>query len=105
MAFCRSCGKEIDDRAVICVHCGVQTDKAELYAAPSNAGKRDWTVALLLCVFLGALGIHRFYVGKTGTGLLWLFTLGCLGIGALVDLITICTGSFTDVDGYPLNKR
>lgn len=37
MAFCRSCGKEIDDRAVICVHCGVQTDKAELYTAPSNA--------------------------------------------------------------------
>lgn len=105
MAFCRNCGAEINDNAVICINCGAETDKAKALTAPSNAGQSDWTVALLLCIFLGAFGIHRFYVGKTGTGLIWLFTLGCFGIGALVDLITICTGSFTDVNGHPLHKR
>lgn len=52
--------------------------------------------ALLLCFFLGGLRIHRFYVGKVGTGILMIVTLGGLGIWVLVDLIMIIVGAFRD---------
>ncbi len=55
--------------------------------------------AAVLCFFLGALGVHRFYVGKIGTGILWLVTLGFCGIGEIVDFIMILCGSFTDKNG------
>lgn len=54
--------------------------------------------AAVLCFFLGAFGIHRFYVGKIGTGLLWMFTAGLFGIGAFIDFIIIICGSFKDAD-------
>ena len=58
--------------------------------------------AIVLCFFLAALGIHRFYVGKIGTGLIWMFTAGCFGIGWLVDFISLLLGSFSDCHGFVL---
>lgn len=59
------------------------------------------TAAILIEFFLGVLGIHRFMAGKVGTGVLWLLTGGCFGIGWLVDLIQVATGNFTKKDGTP----
>ena len=56
-------------------------------------------VTLLLSLFLGTIGIHRFYVGKIGTGILQLITLGGCGVWTLIDVIMIVTGNFKDKDG------
>lgn len=69
---------------------------------PSNVNKQspyNWLTTLLLCLFLGGLGVHRFYVGKVGTGLLMLFTLGGFGIWVVIDLIIIIAGGFRDQFG------
>lgn len=66
---------------------------------------KSWMMTLLLCVFGGGLGIHRFYTGYTTYGIIQLLTLGGCGIWALIDLISIVTGKFTDAQGRPLVKE
>ena len=61
-------------------------------------------VALILCIFLGVIGAHNFYVGRIGRGLLFLCTGGLFAIGWLVDIIKIATGSFRDNVGAPLRE-
>ena len=59
-------------------------------------------VAAVLCFFLGILGVHRFYVGKIGTGVLQFFTGGGLGVWWIIDLVMILLSKFTDQDGHKL---
>ncbi|MCR5124099.1 MAG: TM2 domain-containing protein [Treponema sp.] len=61
--------------------------------------EKNRTVDLLLCIFLGGLGVHRFYEGKIGTGILWLISGGLFGVGWLVDLILIIVGNAKDKQG------
>ena len=68
----------------------------------AEVSEKKRLVAFLLCFFLGGIGVHRFYVGKTGTGILQIVTLGGLGIWVLVDFIMIIVGTFTDKQGKVL---
>ena len=68
-------------------------------AATGGVSEKSKTTALILSILLGGLGVHRFYVGKVGTGIVWLLTFGVFGIGALIDIIKIATGKFTDKEG------
>ena len=105
--FCKECGQKIAKKAIICPYCGCQVEAMEktTQKEPSNIviqnnnsqvnttmmgtyAKNKW-VALLLCVFLGALGGHKFYEGKVGMGILYIFTLGFCGLGVFIDFFTI----------------
>lgn len=105
--FCQHCGKVIDDDCVVCPQCGKQvkeikpaepqvvinnTNNNSANAVAINGGRgrmvNKW-VAFLLCLFLGYFGAHKFYEGKVGMGILYLFTLGLFGIGWIIDIISI----------------
>lgn len=113
--FCTECGQKIAKKAVVCPHCGCQVENLEkkdasqpqiiinnsnqnqnqnqnqnvnATVAPAGKARNKW-VALALCFFLGYLGAHKFYDGKLGSGILYIFTGGLCGIGIIIDLISI----------------
>lgn len=112
--FCKHCGAKIPVAAVICTHCGCQVEEVKQSEQPSivinnansnvnsntnnnvNAAmfgvraKNKW-VAFFLCLFLGYFGAHKFYEGKIGMGILYLFTVGLFGIGWFIDCIALLT--------------
>jgi len=69
------------------------------------AQQKDWLTTLLLCFFLGVFGAHRFYTGRTVTGIVMALTLGGCGLWALIDLAMIVIGSYRDSNGLPLLKK
>lgn len=111
MKFCKFCGEKIPEDAVMCTHCGRQVEvlKTEQVAQPQviinntntntntnnnhngyvyGRAKNKW-VALLLCIFLGYLGAHKFYEGKILLGIVYLCTLGLCGIGVVIDFFVL----------------
>ncbi len=108
--FCKYCAAKIPEDAIICTSCGRQVEemKSEAAATPNivinNANsninsnqmigmrygrpKNKW-VALILCILLGYFGAHKFYEGKIGMGILYIFTCGLFGIGLIIDFIAI----------------
>ena len=112
MKFCKHCGGKIPEDAILCTLCGRQVEEMNQGSSAAqpqiiinndnintntnnnmNGGnigrqKNKW-VALLLCFFIGFLGGHKFYEGKVGMGILYLFTLGLFGIGVFIDFIVL----------------
>ena len=79
----------------------INGDFTDKYNRPLNhppvmGGNRRWTTTAFLCLFLGWLGVHRFYTGHVVSGIFQLLTFGGFGIWWLIDLIMIYTDSFTD---------
>ena len=107
--FCKHCGGKIPEAAVVCTLCGCQVEDMKHNEQPnivinnSNANvnananinggymgrPRNKWVAFCLCFFLGFLGAHKFYEGKAGAGILYLFTGGLFCIGWLIDCIVL----------------
>lgn len=109
--FCKHCGEKIPVDAVLCTKCGRQVEElkqsssnvqpsivinnANANSNVNNVGtggvgrqKNKW-IAILLCIFLGAVGGHRFYEGKIPSAILYILTLGLGGIGIVVDFFIL----------------
>ena len=105
LIYCRECGKQISDSAPMCPHCGCAMNVTPAQTFDPNRSKCDWLVTLLLSFFLGCLGIHSFYVGKTGIGVAQLLTCGGCCIWALIDFIMILVGSYHDGEGKLVSNK
>ncbi len=112
MIYCSKCGAPNDEGASFCSKCGSRLAKESEDNFYNQQDKQDyatqrrkedrWLITLLLCVFLGGLGIHRFYTDKIGTGVLMLLTGGGFLIWWLVDLIMIACNTYRDANGNTL---
>lgn len=111
---CTDCGEKVNDRTTFCrvdaePHWQErkqgwipETEKTGDFAQGARSDRKKWT-AFFLCLVFGSLGLHRFYLGRLGSGILYLLTGGVFYIGWLVDLLLILTDRLPDRDGLPLS--
>ena len=100
--YCVRCGNGMETGDRYCHGCGWEADRPlPAPAEPTilNPSEHSRLTAFLLCIVLGWVGAHRFYVGKIGTGILWLCTFGIFAVGTIYDAVLIGTGEFRDSDG------
>lgn len=71
---------------------------------PGLFSEKEWLTTLLLSLFVGGLGVDRFYLGQTGLGIFKLLTCGGLGVWSIIDVILVATDKVTDKNGLPLRK-
>ena len=88
--------------AIILGILGTSDNRNVKKAYGASKSEKNRMVALILCIFVGEFGVHYFYVGKIGTGILYLCTFGLFGFGWLVDIVRIAAGIFRDKKGYIL---
>jgi TM2 domain-containing membrane protein YozV len=93
--FCSNCGKEMAPGAEICMQCGATV-------AIASVSDKDLGIATVLSMFLGILGVDRFYLGYTALGIVKLVTLGGCGIWSLIDTLLIVLKKVPDAQGRPL---
>ena len=101
---CPICGAPLENES--CSYCGFviehsTTTEIDVLHGISRKSRME---ALLLCIFLGGIGAHQFYVGKVGMGMLYLCTIGLFGVGWAIDIILIAKGSFKDEFDLPLRQ-
>lgn len=130
---CKSCGAEVGLEYRLCPYCHSEIEypnnsqknnstqpvivvqnvldnpnnnnkKNDQYIRIVQCSPKSKAVALILSIFFGIFGLHRFYVGKAGSGILYLFTGGLFCLGWIYDIIKIASGTFTDSNGLPINK-
>ncbi len=124
---CPNCGAACEREAKYCAYCGTPLDfsaRAEkqihihyhqeqrqpdapvrvetVYVPTERKSDRSRGIALVLCFFFGFFGVHRFYLGKIGTGVLYLLSYGLFGFGWLVDLFSLLIGNPKDRQGLPV---
>ena len=125
--YCSRCGAQIGEDTKFCPSCGAGNQNAQQVSQPvqqpvvvnvvntntntnTNTNgfetmygplKSRWA-AFFLCLFLGYFGAHKFYVGKTGMGIVYLFTCGLFGIGWFIDIVVLLLGGSTDKWGRRL---
>ncbi|MFW6174510.1 MAG: NINE protein [Chloroflexota bacterium] len=107
MVYCRSCGQQVDEQSAFCTHCGARLDAPGRPADTTQYSHRSRIAAGILGIVLGGLGVHRFYLGNIGIGIIQIVvTFITLGIGALwgfvEGIIIIAGANWKDADGRPL---
>lgn len=121
MNKCPNCGAPMETG--VCEYCGTKapttftthsstteihrktTQKSEMHidiTQSSNANTKSKGVLLILVIFFGAFGFHNFYVGRTGRGILFFFTVGLFCFGWVYDIFKVCTNQFVDANGQPI---